>query len=271
MRKRWMRVIGVLMLIMVGSFLTASPALADKWHLDLEGGYGRYSLSWGKPNEFIRSFNSWLKDTCGVSDFEIEEMQENATLYSLGSKLTLPDPLSRLQIGLDLNYREARETYVDEYLTVPLEGGAERSVRVLTYLSDGVVFGDLILYYKFGSRLGLVPFIGAGPGYYATAVYGNYRVEEETYTPPEDWEFRYLSERFSATGFSSGYVLAAGVESSGEYIRLRLEARYHQISKIEARFENVENEGFPSLPFEPESSEVDISGWSISGWLVFHF
>lgn len=254
MRKRWLGVMLVIVLL-----LLVNPVLA-KWYTDV--GVGKYSFSLREPNGFIKSFNTWLKDTCGVN-FEAEEMAESTTLYSLGSGVEFPNGW---KIGLDLGYRAARESYTDKLMSVPLEGKAEKLVRVKTYSFNGGVFGDLMFSYRFvSSKSGLVPYIGTGLGWYATVLYGEYLVEE--YTPALGRSF---SGSFSATGLSLAHVIVVGVESSGEKSRIRLEAKYHQVGRVGGEFGYLENDGFATLPFKPDPFSVNVSGWTISGGLMFN-
>lgn len=255
MKKRWM----VAMLI-AGLFLAVNPVLAGKRYTEV--GIGKRSLSLTGPNGFIKSFNDWLGDTYGVTDFEAEEMPESITLYSLSTGVEFSNGL---KVGLNLGYRAGKESYGEKLMTIAVEG-TEKLVRVKTYSFSGGVSGDLSLYYRFvSSKSELVPYIGTGLGWYATVLFGEYLVEE--YTPALNRSF---SGSFSATGLALGHVIMIGIESSGEKSRIRLEVKYHQVGSVGGKFGHLENNGFATSPFKLGPFNVNISGWTISGGLTFN-
>ncbi len=252
----------IVVMLMAGLFLAASPALwgAGKWYTEI--GIGGHNLSLAGPNGLIKSFNDWLGDTCGITGFEAEEIPESTTLYSLSTGVEFPNGL---KVGVNLGYRAGKESYREKLMTVGVEG-TEKLVRVKTYSFNGGVSGDLSLYYRFvSSKSGLVPYIGTGLGWYATVLFGEYLVEE--YTPALNRSF---SGSFSASGLALGHVIMIGIESSGEKSRVRLEAKYHQVGSVEGKFGHLENNGFATSPFKPGPFNVNTSGWTIGGGIIFN-
>lgn len=260
---------GVLSLLMV--VLLANPTLAARWRLNLGGGYGSYSPSLGKINELIRDCNSWAEDTFGLTDFEMEEMKLTGPLYSLNTRTEIGP---RWEVGLDLNYWQAKEVSLDKDLTIPL-GAGEKTICVYGDFSARIAFADLILYRKF-SQSKLAPFVGVGLGYYGVEWSADYNAYEYTYIPPWDWDYRVLYESFLVSDSKMGYVLTAGaVWTPVEHIRMSLEARYHLVPEFKGEFGEedvyVDNEGFPSLPMKPEPFELDLSGLTVGINLMLRF
>lgn len=261
---------GVLSLVMV--VLVASPVLAARWRLNLGVGYGTYSPPLGKINEFIRECNFWTQNTLGLTDFGMEEMEETAPVYSLNSRTEIG---SLWEIGLDLNYWQAKEISLDKELTIPLEAGSE-TISVYGDFSARIAFADLVVYRKFVGKLKskLAPFVGVGIGYYGANILGDYSIWDYTYIPPWDWEYRDVYEGFSVSDSSVGYVLTAGaVWTPVEHLRVSLETKYHWVPKLTGEFgeEDVYNEGFDSLPMEPKPFKLDLSGLTTGINLMLRF
>lgn len=260
---------GILLSLMVVVLLVGA-ASAARWRLNLGVGYGTYSPSLGKINEFIRECNSWTENTFGLTNFEMEEMEETASVYSLNNRTEI-GPF--WEVGLDLNYWQAKEISLDKELTIPLEGGAEKTINVYGDFSARIAFADLIVYRKF-SKSKLSPFVGVGIGYYGADIWGDYSAWGSTYIPPWDWEYRDVYEGFSVSDSSVGYVLTAGaVWTPIEHLRISLEAKYHWVPELKGEFaeEDVYNEGFSSLPMEPKPFKLDLSGLTTGITLMLRF
>ena len=256
----------LLMLSLMMTVLLAGAASAARWRLNLGVGYGTYSPSLGKINQLIQDCNSWAENTFGLTDFGMEEMKLTGPIYSLNSRTEIGP---RWEVGLDLNYWQAKEISLDKDLTIPL-GAGEKTIWLYGDFSGRVAFADFIVYRKF-SGAKLAPFVGVGLGYYGVDVWGDYSAWEYTYVPPWSWEYRDVYESFSVSGSETGYVLAAGaVWTPLEHLRLALEVRYHIVPELTGEFE-VYNEGFDSLPMETEPFELDFSGPTIGVNLMLRF
>jgi len=255
-------------LLIVTFLFLANPVLAARWHINLGGEYGIYNLSLGEINEFNQGFESWTKEM-GI-DFEIGDLKNAGSVYSICGRL---ETSSRWEIGVDLNYRLIDQISESKYVTIPLQDG-EKSIDLSYDLYGGIGFVDLIDYYKFNPGKRFSPFIGAGVGNYFVFIDGDYCINEETFTPPWHYEYKYLDESFSVSDSALGYILAAGIDymvvKSVFDIRIGLEARYHWVPKVKGEF-CVDNEGFSSLPVDPEPFEIDPSGLSTRIWIVARF
>ncbi len=260
---------GVMSLMMV--VLVASPVLAARWRLNLGVGYGTYSPPLiGKINEFIQDCNSWAENTFGLTDFGMEEMKLTGPLYTLNSRTEI-GPF--WEVGLDLNYWQAKEISLDKELTIPLEAGSE-TISVYGDFSARIAFADLVVYRKFvgKSKSKLAPFVGVGIGYYGANILGDYSIWDYTYIPPWDWEYRDVCEGFSVSDSSVGYVLTAGaVWTPVEHLRISLDAKYHCVPELTGEFEDTYCEGFSSLPMEPEPFKLDLSGLTAGITLMLRF
>lgn len=265
-------VLSGLLLGLVVVIVLASPALAIRWRLNVGVGYGSYSPPLGKINEFIQDCNSWAENTFGLTDFGMEEMKLTGPIYTLNSRTEI-GPL--WEVGLDLNYWQAKEISLDKDLTFPL-GAGEETIIVYGHFSARIAFADLVVYRKLvgKSKSKLFPFVGAGIGYYGVDIWGDYSAYDYAYIPPWDWESRNVYETFSVTDSSIGYLLTTGaLWSPLEHLRISLEARHHWVPKLTGEFaeEDVYNEGFSSLPMEPEKFKIDLSGMSYSLYLMLRF
>jgi len=275
MRKRWMSVI-IIMLIIMGLFLAPSPVLAAKWkwYLDLGAGYGNYELSssWGKVNEFIADFNSWTRNTFELNDFKLEELENKGNVYSLGLKTQLA---SQWELGLDASYCGAKDVSEYKIRQVYLTEVDQETLSVGGDFTPSLVMANLILYWR-PFHFSIAPYIGAGLGYYMVDAGGDYYVSRDVYTlvdPPFGWEHtvhQTLNESLPISDSSLGYVLAAGISGCLGRLRIGLEARYHQVPKLKGEVE-VENEGFSSVPVEPESFEIDPSELTTEAYLMLRF
>jgi len=260
MRKRWMSVIGMLMI--AGLFLTPSPVQAAKWkwYLDLGMGYGDYSLSssWEEVNGFIRDFNSWTRNTLGLDDFELEELENKGNVYSLGLKTQLA---SQWELGLDASYCSTKDVSEYKIRQVYLTEVDQETLSVGGDFTPSLVMANLMLYWK-PFQFSIAPYVGAGLGYYMIDVGGDYYASRDVWSlvdPPFGWEHtvhQTLNESLSISNSSLGYVLAAGISGCLGRLRIGLEARYHQIPKLKGEVK-VENEGFSSIPVDAEAFEID--------------
>lgn len=266
-------ILSVLSLVMVFLLLLSSnSATARIWRLNLGVGYGTYSPSLGKINEFIGSFNSWTKNTFGLSDFELEELESEGNIYSFGLKTELG---SRWEVGLDINYWSTPGVSEHEIRQVYLNEIDQETLSVCGQFVPSITMWNLTLYRKL-MKSKLSPFLGAGIGYYTTDISGDYDVQRDVWTlvdPPFGWEHtlhQTLVESLAMSSSSLGYVLAAGIDGSLGRLRIGLEARYHHVPKLKGEFE-VENEGFSSLPVERSPFKIDPSGMSYGLYLMLHF
>lgn len=158
--------------------------------------------------------------------------------------------------------------------SISLSGGKEKTVTANYQFLGGMASIELIDYYKFSPGKRFSPYLGIGTGYYLTTLNGYYSILQEIHTPLYHYDYKYLNQSFSGLGSNQGYVLAGGVDwilvKSVFDMRVDLEAKYHWIPKVKVEFD-VNNEGFSSLPTEPEPFEIDPSGLSIKIWIGVRF
>jgi len=130
---------------------------------------------------------------------------------------------------------------------------------------------DLSVVYRFRSFSRLTPFIGGGVTYWSGSFSGYYYASEQVYTPPWDYEYRYLSQDFSVFDSQLGYLLETGVDYSlGKHFRVGLDLKYRWIPEIKCEVE-VCNEGFSSPPLVSNPIRIDASGWNGTVYLMFRF
>lgn len=242
-----------------------NPALAvPTWYL---GGCGKYSAAWGGLNDTIRNYNSWTQ-ALGLTDFEMQELDREITIYSLGSRWVLSP---RWGIELDTIIFNPRTISESEEKTVSLEGGGQKWLEAGGDVRYFMTLMDLMGCYFFRrSSSKLTPFIEAGLTYYTGSISGSYWASEEVYTPPWNYEYRNLSQDFSVFDSRLGYLLGVGIDYClGKHFRVGLDLKHHWVPKIKCRVDGY-NEGFSSSPVGPEI-EIDPSGTSYGLYVMLHF
>lgn len=257
--KRMVMILAVILVVLWGSQALA----ATKWY---SAGYGKHGPSWGNFNELIEGYNSWTQ-ALGLSDFEIKELESSVTTYSLGSRWEFSPHWEIDWSTIIFNPGAISESQEETFL---LEGGSERWLQAGSEIRYFITTMDLMGYYFFKPDSRIRPFIGAGFTYWTASFSGYYYASEQVYTPPWDYENRYLSQDFSVSGSRLGYVLGTGIDSAlGKHFRVGLKVEHRWIPSMEFEV-NTYNEGFSSLP---ESSSINISarGWSGAVYLMFRF
>lgn len=260
-----MRRIGTAFLV-VTILLVASQALAvPTWYLL---SYGKYDLSWGELDEVIQSYNSWTQ-ALGLTDFEMQELDREITIYSLGSRWVLSP---RWEIELDTIIFNPGTISESEEKTVSLEGGGQKRLEAGADVRYFMTLIDLMGCYFFRrSSSKLTPFIEAGLTYWTGSISGNYWASEEVYTPPWNYEYRNLGQDFSVFDSRLGYLLGAGIDYClGKHFRVGLDLKHHWVPKIKCRVDGY-NEGFSSSPPVGPEIETDPSGTSYGLYLMFRF
>jgi len=255
------RLICGLMGIVLAALLLGTPVLAFyRWHVNDGVGYGIYNLSWGKIQEFNQAFESFTQDI-GIEDFEIEGLDDRSPVISLYRKIEVSP---HLEIELSLNGLLEGLIRESEEKDTPLPGGGERWVYASYNLLAGMAFGNLSAFYKFNREKRLSPYIGAGVGGYFVNVTGSYSYSEQTFTPPSNYQYRYLQEDFSLSDTLVGYTLAAGCDwmviKSVFDVQVGLRAAYHRLSETTGQFDYTGIEGFSEFPVEPVPFKINPSG-----------
>lgn len=256
----------VLLAMMILLILVGSQALAvSRWYL---GGYGKYNFSSNGLNQLVKSFNSWTQNILGITDFRIKELQA-ITIYSISGTWVI-SPHWEVELAtialtpIPIILSESKER------TVPLGEGAQKTLKAESKMNYGMFLYDLMGRYFFSSSSKLTPFVEAGLTYVIQSGSGYYLASEEVYTPPSNYEYRRLNQRFSFQASQLAYVLGAGVQTSlGKYFRVGLEAKIHWVPPMNLQ-PDLDNEGFSSPPLGPEL-EINSSGMSYGLYLMFGF
>lgn len=242
MKRRW---IGVLMGTVLIALLLGNPVLAFyRWHVNDGIGYGSQGVSWGKINEFNQAFESFTRDVVGIEDFEIGELKESSPVYFISRRIEISP---NWEIGLSLS--GLLGDFISEFgeKSISLPGGGEKTTRAAYDLIAGMVSANLTGCYKFNLWERVSPFIQGGIGGYSLNVMGNYLVQETTYTPPWDYQSRYLQESLLLSGTGVGYTLGAGLDwmavKSVFDVRVRVELGYHWIPEMTGEV-YADSEGF---------------------------
>lgn len=267
MKKKWSGV-----LLVATCFLLSSQVLAvSRWHINLGAGGGLYNLPWGKINEFNQAFESFTQDM-GIEDFKIGKLKDNSPVLSLSYRLEVS---SKWEIGLHLSGLLGGFISESEEKSTPLPGGGERWINAGYNLFAGMAFGNLIGYYKFNPGKRLSPYMGAGVGGYFVNLKGDYSYSEQTFTPPWDYQSRYLQESFLLSDTVIGYTLAAGCDwmvlKWHFDIRIGVKAAYHWLPEITGQFDYVGIEGFDSYPVEPVPFGINPSGLQYGVYVFVRF
>lgn len=245
--------------------LLGGGAFAADWRL---GGYVRYSISWGNLNDFIKGYNSWIQ-ALGLTDFEMEELDEQLTIYCLGSRQGV-SPRWEVETVTVLfspgTISESKEK------TIPLQGGGEKSLEAEGQINYSMTMMDWPALYCFSPSSKLTSFVGLGATLYGGSVSGSYYACERVYTLPSNYEYRYLNQSFgSSFNARLGYVLQAGIDYSlGKNFKVGLEVKHRQVSPMKYQAA-IYNSGFSSSPSVPPELEIDPKGTSCALYLMLYF
>ena len=259
------------MLLLVLCINTALSAEVMRWHINLGTGYGIEHFSFEKPNEFIRELNKWTLNVSRI-DLNLEPIGDSFTSYSIDWRVDL-NP--RWRIGLDLNYLPIKEVTGNGEIYNELPDNGWHSVSVDTDIKTNLGIANLVFYYNLNPGKRFTPFLSAGLGYYFLKLDGSYHFFEDTFTPPEDYEYKTLSESVSISDSDIGYALGAGINwrvlKWHFDVDIALSANYNFAPKLNGEAMVEENEGFSSLPVTLGPFTVDVSGSGYKIWTAVRF